>query len=79
MGGVHRSRSNSCGHRRFNAGVNWAPAVRASVYVGSAIFALAVSVVGFLPGIVDPSRRNGPTSLLVVVHGLSGSGGWRSI
>lgn len=40
-------------------------------YVGSAIFALVVSLVAFLPGIIDPSLRNGPTNLLVVVHGLS--------
>jgi hypothetical protein len=40
-------------------------------FVGSAIFAIVVSLVGFLPGIVDPSRRNGPMSVLVLVHGLS--------
>jgi hypothetical protein len=40
-------------------------------FVGSAIFALVLSLAGFLPGIVDPSRRNGPMSVLVMVHGLS--------
>jgi hypothetical protein len=42
-----------------------------SFFVGSAIFAVVVALAGFLPGIVDPSRRNGPMSVLVVVHGLS--------
>lgn len=40
-------------------------------FLGSAIFALVVSFAGFLPGIVDPSRRNGPMNVLVMVHGLS--------
>jgi hypothetical protein len=47
-------------------------------FVGSAILALVVSLAGFLPGIVDPSRRNGPMNVLVMVHGLS-TLGWLTL
>lgn len=40
-------------------------------YVGTAIFALLLTIVGFAPGIIDPSRRNGSTTPIVLLHGLS--------
>jgi hypothetical protein len=47
---------------------------RQAFYVGTAIVALAFSVVGFAPGIVDPSARRGPLTPLVTLHGAAMTG-----
>jgi hypothetical protein len=40
-------------------------------YVGSAVFACVLSIVGFLPGIVQTPRRTAPMTPLVALHGLT--------
>jgi hypothetical protein len=44
-------------------------------YIGGAIFMILLSVVGFGPSIIDQSRRNAPSTLLVMAHGLA-VGAW---
>ena len=43
-------------------------------YVGSAIAALAIATVAFVPGIVDPTSRRGPITPLVAVHAAAFTG-----
>jgi hypothetical protein len=40
-------------------------------HIGIAVLALVVSVVGFAPGLIDPSRRLGPVTPLVALHGIA--------
>jgi len=44
------------------------PSVDHRFYVGSAIVALVIVVVAFLPGIIDPSSRRAPLTPLAAVH-----------
>jgi hypothetical protein len=46
-----------------------------SFYVGAAIFVIVLSIIGFGPSIIDQSRRNAPSTLLVMAHGIA-VGGW---
>jgi hypothetical protein len=52
-----------------------APAKKSLFYVGAAIFVVLLSVIGFGPSIIDQSRRNAPSTLLVMAHGMA-VGGW---
>jgi hypothetical protein len=40
-------------------------------YIASALYALLVSIVGFMPGIVNVPRRTAPITLLAAFHGLT--------
>jgi hypothetical protein len=40
-------------------------------YIGSAVYALGLSIVGFVPGMLDTPRRSGPLTWLVAIHGLT--------
>ena len=40
-------------------------------YVGSAIVALAIAIVAFVPGIVDPAPRRGALTPLVAIHAVA--------
>src|SRR5262245_24606123 len=44
-------------------------------YIGVGLFLILLSIVGFGPSIIDQSRRNGPSLLLAMAHGLV-AGGW---
>jgi hypothetical protein len=44
-------------------------------YVGAALFAILFSAVGFLPSLIDPSRRSAPASPLAMAHGMV-AGAW---
>ena len=44
-------------------------------YVGAALFMILLSVVGFVPSIVDSSRRNAPFTPLMAAHGIA-AGAW---
>jgi hypothetical protein len=43
-------------------------------FVGTAVFSLALAIVGFAPAIVDPSSRRAPLTPLVIVHGAAFTG-----
>ena len=43
-------------------------------YVGTAIVALAIAAVGFLPGLIDGSSRRGPLTPLAAVHAAAFTG-----
>src|SRR5215510_13587365 len=40
-------------------------------YIGVAVFLILLSVAGFGPSLVDPSKRNGPPTPLVIAHGVT--------
>src|SRR5215467_8950197 len=42
-------------------------------YVSAALFVILLSVAGFGPSIIDPSRRNAPSTQLVLAHGIIAS------
>jgi hypothetical protein len=44
-------------------------------FVSIGLVVVLLSIIGFVPSIVDPSLRNGPPTLLVVSHGLL-TGSW---
>lgn len=48
---------------------------RGRFYIGAAVFAILLSAAGFLPSMVDQSRRAGTSTLLVAVHGAA-AGAW---
>ena len=51
------------------------PVKESLFYVGAAIFVVLLSVIAFGPSIIDQSRRNAPSTLLVMAHGMA-VGGW---
>jgi hypothetical protein len=44
-------------------------------YIGAAMFVILLSMIGFGPSIINQSRRNAPSTLLVMAHGMA-VGGW---
>jgi len=44
-------------------------------YIGAALFMILLSLVGFLPSMIDPSRRNVPFTPLMAAHGIA-AGAW---
>lgn len=57
-----------------DAGVN-RHAVKGRFYVGAAVFVILLNIAGFLPSLVDQSRRVAEPTLLVAVHGAL-AGAW---
>jgi len=51
------------------------PGKKSLFYVGAAILVVLLSMIGFAPSIIDQSRRNAPSTLLVMAHGIA-VGGW---
>jgi len=47
------------------------PGKKSLFYVGAAIFVILLSMIGFGPSIIDQSRRNAPSTLLVIAHGIA--------
>ena len=58
----------------FSASRTRNPSSEHRFYVGTAIVALIIAVVAFVPGIVDPASRRGPITPLVALHGALFSG-----
>jgi hypothetical protein len=57
-----RSVTTKAGRQRFTS--------ERRFYIGAAVLIILISVAGFGPSIIDHSRRIGPPSALVIVHGL---------